>query len=422
MSRPVCPDPTHLGRKVWRDGYYGTPGHLRQRWRCLDVETGDWHRFVEVLPRQQAKHGRCLECETGLDVWEGPQSARLYHFSSREIARALVRVAEGMSYRSTAEYVRGLAGRRRPSASRPAPNNKRNADNNAHGGIVANWVEVFAGPIFEHYAVEEWPERLAADADEFRCGVGIGGGGRRARGPKAFNVFCAVGSSPTQPRPKIWHLKTYPQETQQNWADFFTELDGTPRLIVADGGRVLPAAQLVFPRHGDPAPDFRRCEWHLGKNIRDKLPEYIRDDPKHPLMIALATAFLRVADWQMFSSMAKHHAAHTGELHALVGWLANNDALVTANISTRTFAGPNTVGAVEEALSELDRRLGDRTANFGNRYRTNQLLKLMQLDLNGDADEVTWAELIRDHVARRGGRAREQRRHDDQLGVRSIRP
>ena len=52
-----------------------------------------WHRFAESLPLQLSENAACLECETHPERWEGPQVPRLYGFSARHVAQALIRVA-----------------------------------------------------------------------------------------------------------------------------------------------------------------------------------------------------------------------------------------------------------------------------------------------------------------------------------------
>jgi hypothetical protein len=102
-------------------------------------------------------------------------------------------------------------------------------------------------------------------------------------------------------------------------------------------------------------------------------------------------------------------------------WLQNNEPWVRVHVDTRFGPGPHSVSPVEEILGEVQRRIGDRAGTFANQARMNRLLKLIALDLNGDADELAWAEIIRRHLITNGGRPGDQRQADDPKGYRSLR-
>jgi len=422
MEVPSCVIPEHAGGRVVRAGLYGKRPHQRQRWKCVPVNGDPPHRFADVLPRQRAKIHACLECETHLEPWEGQQVARRYDFTTREIARSLIRVAQGLSYRSTADLVRDAAGRRRGPSTAPAPKGKRNRDPNTHGQLVCNWVDALADVIWSAYAPTEWPARLVLDAGEFRTSHTLPNGGRSSRTHRAFFILAAVGYAPGDTRPRVWAMQAHGRENQSTWATLLGEFDGTPELIVTDGGqRAINAVGAVFPRPGDQAPELRRCEWHLGKNARDTLPAHIAKDPDHELMRALRVAFWSPDDWHRFEELTNDHAGRTGGLKGLQKWVTTNSSAISAHVATRPALGPHSVGAVEERLREVGRRIGDRAGAFGNQTRTNRLLRLMTLEMNGQADELAWADIIRRHLLATGGYAPEQRQNDDPHGHRSIR-
>jgi len=54
----------------------------------------------------------CEECTTRLEPWEGQPAPRLYGFTAKQVATALVLVAGGASYRATAALtqIRELCG------------------------------------------------------------------------------------------------------------------------------------------------------------------------------------------------------------------------------------------------------------------------------------------------------------------------
>lgn len=412
-------------------GWYGKEPHRRQLWQCTPSNGDPVHRFAGLLPRQVAKAGSCTECEAVIESWEGPQTAKLYDFTTREVAQALAAAASGMSYRSTADKIRTRAHRRRP------PNQRRNSEHpNRHGQLVANWVDVFAPVIWTHYSPTSWPDWLVIDAGEYRTTVVQPGGTRK--GTAAFTVLAAVGYSAPRFLPRPWWVEICPVETGAAWQAMFSQLPGTPRLIVSDGTNKLPGAiRASFPRPGDPAPELRSCEWHLRRGISEKLPGYIlppklpnfgRDapsdamtEPHHPIREAFHNAFRSVADFQNFEAMVRAEAQVTGGLIGPCRWLDLHASKIRSELQTRSPGGPKSVGSVENVLKELKNRIQWRASNFGNKTRTTSLLRLMLLEMRGQADEREWAEIIRTHLHSHRGRPADQRRWDDPAGVRSIR-
>ena len=80
-----------------------------------------------------------------------------------------------------------------------------------------------------------------------------------------------------------------------------------------------------------------------------------------------------------------------------------------------------TVGGLEKQLDVVRRRLEDRRGTLLNRERLNRMLLLIQLDLNGLADEGRYAEIIRQHLLARGGRSEQRRVILDPPGQPSLR-
>jgi hypothetical protein len=78
-------------------------------------------------------------------------------------------------------------------------------------------------------------------------------------------------------------------------------------------------------------------------------------------------------------------------------------------------------GELEERLSILRQQLAGRRGTLANRERTNRLLMLAQLELNGRADERNYAEIIKEETLARGGRAGPRRTIVDRDGS-SLRP
>lgn len=411
---PECPLAAHKGARVVRAGWYGKPPHRRQRWKCIP-EKGDPHRFSGVLPRQEAKAHACDECETVLEPWEGQQTPKLYGFTTREIAHALILASQGTSYRRSALQVRALADRRRPWTARTPGGGKRQ-DPNRHAQIVANWIDVFADIIWEAHQPSMWPKRLTVDSTPFFASTGSSGPGARQR--KVFYVFGAVGYERRGGRSRVWLLKTSAKDSVKAWRDFFDELPGTPELIVADGSlRITSAINGAFPRPGASPPFFWRCEWHLGRNLRKALPDKIEKNPTH-LLHRLAVA--SVTDPGAWRRLKIHASRNVANYTRLRRWIQlHGHILDTQHQLDRPF--PASVGPTEEALKSVRVALDYRAGSFGNRQRTDKLLKLITLQLNGQTDERKWAELIRQHLLSCSGHAVQQRSFDDPSGVRSVR-
>lgn len=84
-------------------------------------------------------------------------------------------------------------------------------------------------------------------------------------------------------------------------------------------------------------------------------------------------------------------------------WLDNYGELVAAQLASRSSLGPNSIGAVEAVLRQVERAFLGRSQSFGNRAGFNNLLKLTTLLANGDADSRRWADRLRERLHPRGG-------------------
>jgi hypothetical protein len=403
MEVPRCPDPAHAGGRVVRAGWYGKPPHRRQRWLCRPPSGEPPHRFCEVLPRQATSEHFCVECSTRLERWEGQAGAREYWFSAREVGNALALVAGRESYRQAAVAARRAAGR---TQERLTGRNGRPRDPNLDGQLVANWVDSLAAIVTAGALPERWPERLALDSREFRID----------RGPRAgqsFHVFCAVGHDEPH-RPRVWRMAAFPRRTEADWGEFLALCKGTPRLVVTDFDKALrKALRGVFPRLGDPAPELRLCELHLRRSLENALAP-LDGEPDHPVRRAFRHALFDHHNWTRFATEAQRgHEQASPPLPALARWLGNYGELVAAQLATRSALGPNSIGAVEASLRQVEHAFAGRSQSFGNRPRLNLLLDLMTLHANGRADPRRWADRLRERLHPRHGIAPHQRPHDD---------
>jgi hypothetical protein len=415
MEIPQCRVAGHAGGGVVRAGLYGKAPHRRQRWLCRPPNGDAPHRFTPVLTRQGEPHAFCEECSTALEPWEGQAGAREYRFAAREVGEALVAVARGSSYKSAAEASRRAADRL-PRAA-PSRRHWRSRDPARDGQLVANWVDVFSDLVCADELPTRWPATVLIDSRGFR----ITSGERAGRG---FYVFAAIGidtdDEGRQQRGRLWRLEAFARKDQPAWEAFFGALEGAPSMIVSDADKALACA--IDTAFQTTAPEHRLCEWHLGRKLRDHLPDRLLADHAHPVTRALPAAFHSPARWQdLTDAIALEHAGGPhGPLTLTVNWLATYGPRIAAQTATRDPHGPHSTGAVEQHLHELDRRLRDRAGSFTNRARMAKLLALMTLELNARADARRWADQLRERLYLAGGRPTNQRPHDDPKGNYSL--
>lgn len=358
----------------------------------------------------------CAQCTTTLEPWEGQPAPRLYGFTAKQVARALVLVAGGASYRSTAAVIRREAGRELDTATRAGSSGRVLAAPNKHGQLVSDWVDVFAPVVWAKYAPTSWPATVLLDEQEFRFLRPDA-----PRGVLAFAVLAAVGYA--EPGvPFVAAIEAVSRCTVPAWRAFLGRLDGTPELVVTDGGPARLAADRVWTAADGPAPQIRRCEWHLARNITQALPRDVQKDRADPIHSLIAVAQHSPDGWTALGEEIAHRMATTSGYLGVAKMVSTNDALVRAQIATRSPQGPNSTGPIEQFLHQLDATIGDRAARLTNKARTDALLKLLAAGSNGWADETAWAELIRDHLLARHGRAPDQRRHTDPATEPSLRP
>jgi hypothetical protein len=216
----------------------------------------------------------------------------------------------------------------------------------------------------------------------------------------------------------VWRLEPFARKDQPAWEAFFGALEGAPRVIVTDADNALAlAVKGVF---GHALCEHRQCEWHLGRKLREHLPEAILDDPRHPITRALPSAFHTSQGWRALEQAVRDQHRYDGPLTLAVHWLETYGLIAEAQIATRDPYGINSTGPVEQTLREVDRRIGDRVGSFTNRARLSKLLDLMTLDLLGKADGREWADRLRERLYLVGGRPQNQRPHDDPKGFLSL--
>lgn len=417
----------HPDSKVWFDGRYGAPGRQRQRFRCLPENGDPPHRFVETLPRLHGGTGECLECERDYAAHEGPPAGRGFDYTTREIAHALVLVGKGEPDSYVARELRRDARRSRSGRTRTG----RRARNN-DGSVVADWIDLFAPPLFAARAPSGWPRIVAVDALPFNVSSTDANGQPKRAGKPHFQVFGAYGWN-ARGQGSILALRAAPNFGYRQgfpyWVKFLEELreslEGAPPVqMVCDNDHELQAAiEYVWPTQ--PAPAVFLCHEHLRQSLRRKMrrrvlyPDPLWDAIKHErpkLGPSCSCAFCDLASWQAFEA-----AALARGIVPITRWVNRHGARITWQLQEKqSHRAIVSVGPLEQAFAVIRNSFELRRGRFTNLERMNRRLALMQLELNGQANLSRYAQDIRAELLRRNGHGGVRRVLDDAGGTHSL--
>jgi hypothetical protein len=411
--RPRCPRPGHATGSVWLYGTRGPKGHERPRWRCVPANGDKPHEFSETLPRQTTHDGFCGECERAYAPSEGPQGARDYLYPIRDVARALVRVGEGASYREAAYAARRHAERGRSAGSRQVRYSE-------HAQLVSDWIEVFAPVVHEPHRDLAWPATGSVVLDEvpFHTNSGVQGGAR------AFSILAAMGWDAEAEVMRLWRLEAVPErrDMARAWRAFLRSLEGRPERVVCDRGRAMVrAVGEVWPQS-----EVHYCEHHLKERCHSKLRDLGLDVAGTPPHDTIERAFNSVAHFD--EMRAAWLAVPNPTLRKRLGsYLRGLERVVSPQLEHRSSwpsrEHPYATGALEAHLEWLRRKVSHRAGRLTNKARLDRALLLMMLQRNGQADERAYAESIRAWLLAGEGRPRGGRRVvTDVRGAPSLRP
>lgn len=76
---------------------------------------------------------------------------------------------------------------------------------------------------------------------------------------------------------------------------------------------------------------------------------------------------------------------------------------------------PRDLKHLEERLDTIQDRLGDRRRAFRNLHRLNCVLKLMTMELRGEASVTAWARVLRENHRDHAGKPPPRRQHDGEV-------
>jgi hypothetical protein len=272
----------------------------------------------------------------------------------------------------------------------------------ADGNSVADWVEIFAPVVFARAAPASWPRTVVIDSLPFRV--------RLPRDIPAFQIFGAL-----DPEAGLVSLQAFPGAhpgaATALWEAFLRSREGVPTQVVCDPDPdLLAAIENVWT----PAPLTSLCQTHLRVELRDLLREE-GINRGEPIANAGERAFDGPVQWREFVEFHRPR-----RLRKLERWVARHDEQIGRQLD-RAEPSEKTTDLLEQKLGLLGDLFSGRRGNLRNRERTNRLLMLVQLELNGLADKKRYARIIEEELLARGGRANPRRAIVDPTGS-SLRP
>jgi len=374
--------------------------------RCED-SAGVSHRFSGLLPRHVGVGGVCEHCDNPVAAHQGPVLGPKYEFELQLAAQALVDVGAGLTYTQAALRARAMAGRGPYSGLEPA------------GGLIAEWIDVFAPALLAVHAQTSWPQTVLADGTNFFIS-------NKSKGTSnlAFTVIGIYGYPEGGGRGHVLGLYACHDETGQNYADAFTYVERlgdthtgqrsrweAPAMVLTDGaGEVLGGVRAFWNAGiaddcgpGQPRPFAKRCEWHMRRNADRTLAAHGIGGPRHWLKARLDTAFLREEGWDEFNTRG-------AEFAAVATWCRKNDAQVRAQAARRAqLPAHHSLAALDQVITRVRDRLEKRAGTFRNQNRLNLLLGLMYLRELGLDNANHYHVVLRDAVTAASGQLNRQR-------------
>ena len=442
VAVPHCPK-GHERSDVVRAGTYGRGEARRQLWWCRPTDGEAAHRFSERLPRTKLTDGghTCAECETRLEVFEGPQHPRNYEHAARTIAQTLMLVGAGDTYRHAASVARSVTGWSK-AWGQPVKSG-------ANGTLAGDWVAAF-GPVVTAPVLEgqSWPSAVALDELPFLSSVP----GSRGRAAKAaqwviWGAYAHPGRSAEGGY--LFRLGVSGKLNAEAAAAWLRSIPGRPEYVVCDGTKLWPkAVSLAWPPVVDldtgevlaDTPRLLPCRWHLVRSLREQLrdasvlpprgsEEHYQPAPKprkrtgvsrlrvqalepswygeyrialssypdpesHPLVVAAGRAMNSVEAWDAFRELAEKWQAR-----GVVSWMNRND-WVRADIATRPSGLPLSIGGLEAQLAKIRDRIRPRSKVLRNVVRTQRMLDLMTVHARSEAHLDAYSERVRAHLQR----------------------
>jgi hypothetical protein len=296
-------------------------------------------------------------------------------------------------------------------AKRPQRRRRRVRRYSRNNRATGDWVPQYAPIICEAMQTRgvlptHWPEAITVDSFDVRVSALRPNGRPLQGGHSIYHVFVAVGYEGDEPG-RLWRVGVYPKNDEEQWAEFFGELHGEPKIVVADRDLgIRNGVDRAFLN-----TEIYPCTYHLMLTLRERLWR-AQMNSIHERIWRLTRSDLFVDPWSWVLFRQELNHLLSGErtdlafrqldgLLAIQRWCERNEPEIQ-RVLFRPHR-PVSNGLAEEHLRVLRNKLGDRRRNFRNLERLSWLLKLMMLHQLGEADEDDWALILKEnHIAYHG--------------------
>jgi hypothetical protein len=279
------------------------------------------------------------------------------------------------------------------------------------GRLGRDWVGQYSDILARRLLPGRWPHTVVVGSSTVRLKPANGGTATGAVGRRYYSLLAAVGWPPGSDSGQLWALAAFPKHDEFAARDFFLALAGRPEVVVWEGDRGIgDAAARCFP-----GAQVYPSTSHLATRLREHLRRTWPYDPRrrafHLLRSSGDDLFSDPGRWSAFLDVFGRYerAAPDGVPgHVRAGiastrrWIDRNAE--TIELVTHSPHRPRDAGLVEEILSTVRRRLGGRQRLMRNLPRLNSLLRLMAIELRGEADLATWTQILEEHHRARAGK------------------
>lgn len=391
VERPQCPEGhdgvVYLhGQRRRRDERFA-----KTRWRCVRIENGKTLRHYWTGARRTPTHPdgtTCDSCEHELARAEGPTVVPAFSFAVAEIARGLVLVGEGGSFRESSQKVRLRAGRFTIDRHGRRWASRQNA-------LLADYLDNFAPSVIRAMTPAHWPQVLVLDSLPLGIRVRDAHIHGYVAGREGGAVLVAAGRDRHQKRTRNWLSTLAADETGESWFEFLAQLDlePAPFWVVADGSKAIRnAVEAHWPK-----AIFYPCEEHLRERARyhATLDGAIGEPGVEK---AIDRAFWGIEAWDELGDLIKGFGP-TG----LLAWWHRTDSEARRMIGLKNRYGddfPFGNGPAESVALAIKSRIGERTRVFRNADRLATTIALMGLDLAEQANAAVYGRILRTELAK----------------------
>jgi len=278
------------------------------------------------------------------------------------------------------------------------------------GRLGRDWVGQYSDILAERILPLRWPDTIVLASSEVRLKPTNGRISAGAVGRRYYSLLAAVGYTSGAESGELWALAAFPKHDEFVAREFLLGLGGRPKIVVWNGGRELGnAAERCFPG---------ALVYPSTSYLVDRLREHLRRtwpyDPRRRIYDLLRRSGEELlsdpARWQEFLDVFERYerAAGNGAEHIRAGlastrcWIERNAQ--TIELVARSPHEPRDVRLVEDILGTVRRRLGGRQRLMRNLPRLNSLLRLMAIELRGEADLDVWTQILEEHNRARAGK------------------